>query len=180
MTEMTMSHGPSEYFEKIMAGTSPIPHFIFGTAVRMFNVKVMEDSEIIYENWKPVWIYDAQMKEDKMVTVGEDWDLAVITGRGNTVEEAVDNVYDNLEGFIFKEKYYRTKDDFLADYPTSLINRFNATNGTYYNVPEVVAPEVHEERKVKKVEEEYKKKYDEVKKKLQEIMYGQQNTVQTS
>lgn len=136
MTEMTMAHGPSEYFGKIMEGVNPIEHFKFGTAVRAFNLKVKEDQEVKYENWKPVWIYDAKMEDDKMVTIGEDWDLAVVTGRGQTIEEAVDNVYDNYEGLIFKEKYCRTKEDFLADYPTSIIRRYKAMVGSYFEGPE--------------------------------------------
>lgn len=131
-TEMTMAHGPSEFFERIMALESPIEHFKFGTAVRAFNLKVKEEQEIQTNNWKPVWIYDAKMKEGKVVTVGEDWDLAVVTGRGNSVVEAVENAYNNYEGLLFKEKYCRTKDDFLADYPTSIMRRFNETNEIYY------------------------------------------------
>ena len=131
-TEMCMSHGPSEYFEKIKQGENPIEHFKYGTSVRVFNVKVKEDQEIQVENYKPVWIYDAYMKDGKILTVGEDWDLAVITGRGNSVVEAVENVYNNLRFFTFKEGYMRTKDDFLADYPTSIMRRFNDTKDIYY------------------------------------------------
>ncbi len=77
ITEMCMAHGPSEYFGKIMEKVNPLSHFKFGTAIRAFNLKVKEEQEVMYENWKPVWIYDAKMKDDKMVTIGEDWDLAV-------------------------------------------------------------------------------------------------------
>lgn len=131
-TEMTMAHGPSEYFEKIMLGENPIEHFKFGAAVRMFNLKSKEDHEIVYDNWKPIWVYDVKMKDGKMVTIGEDWDLAVVTGRGNSVLEAVENCYNNCERLTFKEKYYRTKDDFLADYPTSIMRRYNETKDIYY------------------------------------------------
>lgn len=176
MTEMTMAHGPGEYFEKIMAGESPIQHFKFGTSVRMFNMKVKEDMEVQYENWKPVWLYDAYKKDDKMLTVGEDWDLAVLTGRGDTVEEAVDNVYDNLKGFIFKEGYYRTKDDFLADYPTSLINRYNATVGTYFEGEPFKIKDERDDKIIelqKKVQDlNSKSKAADLKEKLRKKLYG--------
>jgi len=135
MTEMTMGHGPSEYFGKIMEGVDPIDHFKFGTAVRAFNLKVKDGHEVMYEpeHWKPIWVYDAKMKDGKMVTIGEDWDLAVITGRGQTIEEAVENVYRNYDWLIFKEKYCRTMDDFLDDYPTSIMRRYNETAGIYYD-----------------------------------------------
>lgn len=131
-TEMTMAHGPSEYFEKIMAGRNPIEHFKYGVAVRAFNVKEGEEQAIEYDNWKPIWLYDAKMKDGKLVTVGECWDLAAITGRGNSVLEAVENAYNNYDRLIFKDKYCRTKEDFMADYPTSIMRRLQETEGIYY------------------------------------------------
>lgn len=176
MTEMTMAHGPGEYFEKVMAGESPIQHFKFGTSVRVFNVKEREDSEIQYENWKPMWVYDAYMKDGKMLTVGEDWDLVVVTGRGNSVQESVDNVYDNLKGLIFKEGYYRTKDDFLADYPTSLIRRYNDTVGVYFE-GEPFEPKDEKDDKIVELQKQLqdlnsKSKAAELKEKLRKKLYG--------
>jgi phosphoribosylamine-glycine ligase len=152
-TEMTMAHGPSEYFGKIMEGVNPIPHFKFGTAVRAFNIKESEDEEIAIQNWKPVWLYDAHMKDDKIMSVGECWDLAVVTGRGNTIEEAVENVYDNYGGLVFKEKYCRSKADFIADYPTSIIRRFKATNGKYFSAPDLADKEEDLEGHAKDIKE---------------------------
>ena len=131
-TEMTMAHGPSEYFEKIMALQSPVEHFRYGVAIRAFNLKVNEEQEIQYDNWKPLWLYDAMLKDGKMVSVGEDWDLAVATGRGNSILEAVENGYNNYNRLIFREKYCRTKEDFLADYPTSIMRRYEETKGVYF------------------------------------------------
>lgn len=133
MTEMTMAHGPSEYFTKIMNKENPIEHFKYGTAVRMFNLKVKEDQAMEVDNYKPVWVYDCYFKDGQMQTVGEDWDLAVITGRGNSVQEAIENVYNNCRFFTFKEKYYRTKSDFESEYPTSIMDRFNKVNGTLFD-----------------------------------------------
>jgi hypothetical protein len=161
MTEMTMAHGPSEYFTKIMNLENPIEHFKFGTAIRAFNLKVKEEQEIIWENWKPIWLYDGKMKDDKIITIGEDWDLAVITGRGQTIEEAVDNVYDNYEGLIFKEKYARSKSDFLEDYPTSIIRRYRGTVGTYFAGPDF-----------KTDEDRNKEKVDDFKEKVKSKLYG--------
>lgn len=161
MTEMTMAHGPSEYFEKIMQMENPIEHFKFGTAVRAFNIKVKEDQEIQFENWKPVWIYDCYMKDGKYLTVGEDWDLAVITGRGQTLQEAVDNVYENYEGFVFKEKYARTKDDFLSRYHTSIVLRYKEMVGMYFTGPE------H-----KTVDELHREELEQFKGKVKSRLYG--------
>lgn len=132
MTEMCMSHGPSEYFEKIMAKQNPLSHFKYGTAVRVFNLNRSDEQEVQFTNWKPVWLYEIRKEEDRFLSVGNCWDLGVVTGRGNSVIESVENCYNNLKGLTFKEKYTRTKEDFLADYPTSIMHRFNETNEIYY------------------------------------------------
>ena len=60
------------------------------------------------------------------MTVGSDWNLAVITGSGKSIDEAVGKMYRNVDGFAFVGAYYRSKDDYLSlDYPTSIINRLN-------------------------------------------------------
>jgi phosphoribosylamine-glycine ligase len=136
MTEMTMAHGPGEYFEKIMSGENPISDFKFGTAIRVFNLNRSEDTEITLGSEKPTWLYEVRKDGDKLVSVGDCWDLGVITGRGNTISEAVDNVYENYETLSFKEKYCRTKADFLADYPTSIIHRYITTNNLMFEAPD--------------------------------------------
>lgn len=136
MTEMTMAHGPASYFEHIMKGENPLD-FTFGTAVRVFNLNRSKDQEINVENEKPIWLYEVKKKDDKMYSVGDCWDLGVVTGRGETLNEAVNNVYENLKFLTFKEKYTRTKDDFMGDYPTSIVHRFKQTNHIYYEVPDI-------------------------------------------
>jgi phosphoribosylamine-glycine ligase len=131
-TEMTMAHGPSEFFEKIMAKQNPLEHFKYGTAVRVFNLNRAEDQEIIMGKWKPAWMFEMQAKDGKNVSIDGCWDLGVITGRGNSVREAIENVYNNYDSLVFKEKYARSKEDFLGDYPTSIMRRFNETNDIYY------------------------------------------------
>lgn len=130
-TEMTMSHGPSSYFEHIMAGENPLD-FKYGTGIRVFNLNRSKDVEVNVGSWKPTWLFEVTKKDDKVVSLGDAWDLAVITGRGDTVEEAIDNVYDNYNTLSFKEKYVRTKADFLADYPTSIMRRLKETEGIYF------------------------------------------------
>lgn len=135
MTEMTMAHGPGRYFGSIMEGKNPLVSK-FGTAARVFNLNRAKDQEISIENEKPVWLYEVKKKDDKMVSVGDCWDLGVITGRGEDIQEAVDNLYDNVNFVVFKEKYIRTKADFLADYPTSIMHRYNGVNHEYFEAPD--------------------------------------------
>lgn len=132
MTEMTMAHGPSEYFTKIMNGENPLEHFKYGAALRVFNLSKSGEQEISYNNHKPIWLYEVTSKDGKIVSAEGGWDLGVVTGRGNSVLESVENLYNNYNRLVFKEKYARTKEDFLADYPTSIMRRLNETEGIYY------------------------------------------------
>lgn len=146
MTEMTMSHGPGAYFEKIMRGENPIQDFKFGTALRVFNLNRSKDQSINIGSWKPTWLYEVKKKDDALISVGDCWDLGVVTGRGNTIEEAVSNVYTNYDTLNFKEKYARTQEDFLADYPTSIMRRFKRTRDLYYDAPDYLTKdEMHKE-----------------------------------
>ncbi len=135
LTEMCMSGGAGKFFESIQEGRNPLKS-TFGVATRVFNLNKQKDSEINVGNDEYTWVYEAKMKDGKMVTLGVFWDLAVMTEEGNTIDEAVDKLYDVLPTLSFKEKYTRTKQDFLSDYPTSIINRFKYINHKYIEAPE--------------------------------------------
>jgi hypothetical protein len=76
---------------------------------------------------RDLWLWDVKRKADgQFLTVGTDWNLAVMTGAGKSIEEAVGNLYKNIEGLAFVGGYFRPKDDYLSlDYPTSILNRVN-------------------------------------------------------
>lgn len=136
MTEMTMSGGATAFFNALMSLQNPL-QATFGTAVRVFNLSRSKDQEIMVENEDNTWLYEVKKVDDKLMSLGDCWDLGVVTGKGETVNEAVDDVYENLDTLSFKEKYTRTKSDFLADYPTSIIHRFLVTNHFAYEVPDI-------------------------------------------
>lgn len=140
MTECAMSGGVIPHFEGIMEGVSPLL-YNFGTAVRIFNLNRTKEQEITDGKPDTSWLYEVKMKDDKLMSVGDCWDLGVVTGVGDTVEEAVDDVYENYKELTFKEKYSRSKEDFLSDYPTSIVHRYKAVNGTYFNAPELTIEE---------------------------------------
>lgn len=131
MTEMSMSGGASNYFTAIMEVKNPLKSK-FGAALRVFNLNRSKDQEIIVGNDEYTWLYEVKKKDDKLVSVGDCWDLGVITGCGETPEEAVEDAYGYLDTLVFKERYTRTKEDFLSDYPTSIMRRFNETKGIYF------------------------------------------------
>jgi hypothetical protein len=107
-----------------------------GTSLRLFNMNRDEDTEQISENitvdYKPeiekdLWLWDVKRNGNKKIlTVGADWNLAIITGAGKSINEAVNKLYKNVDGFSFVGSYYRSEDDYISqDYPTSILNRLN-------------------------------------------------------
>lgn len=162
MTEMAMSGGSSHYFKAIQNSQNPLKAR-FGAAVRVFNLNRTKEQEIaiIDEVKDSVWLYEVTKKDDKMLSVGDCWDLGVVTGTGETVEEAIEATYKNYEGLNFKEKYTRTKDDFLADYPTSIVRRFKAVNGVYFQAPDF-----------KTKDESHKEELEQFKGKVKSKLYG--------
>lgn len=176
LTECAMSGGAIPYFTSIMNGENPLKS-TFGTAVRVFNLNRTPDQEINVGNEEHTWLYEVKKEEDKLMSVGDCWDLGVITGTGDTIEDAVEEVYKNVASLTFKEKYVRTKEDFLSDYPTSIVNRFNATNGTYYNVPAIEVKEDERDKEINTLQMEIqglksKMKATTLREKLRKKLYG--------
>lgn len=135
-TELALAGSASNFFEKIVRKQSPFTLGTVATSVRIFNVARDEDTEHVADNLtvdyrpdieKDLWLWDVRKNQrGNLVTVGTDWNLAVITGVGKSINEAVGKMYRNVEGLSFVGAYYRSKNDFLShDYPTSIINRMN-------------------------------------------------------
>ncbi|MBX3708639.1 MAG: hypothetical protein KIT56_09410 [Gammaproteobacteria bacterium] len=134
-TELAQTGSVTNFFEKIVRKESPFTLGTVGTSVRLFNLN-RDDNEHVAANItidyrseieKDLWLWDVRKNQrGKLVTVGFDWNLAVITGAGKSIDEAVGKMYRNVDGFAFVGAYYRSKDDYLSlDYPTSIINRLN-------------------------------------------------------
>jgi len=135
-TELSLLGSVTPFFEKIVRKESPFTLGTVATSVRIFNLNRDEDTEQIAADMtvdyrseieKDLWLWDVRKNQrGKLVTVGSDWNLAVITGSGKSIDEAVGKMYRSVDGFAFVGAYYRSKDDYLSlDYPTSIINRLN-------------------------------------------------------
>ncbi len=135
-TELALTGSATKFFEKIVRKESPFTLGTVATSVRLFNLSRDEDTEQVSADIaidyrpdieKDLWLWDVRRNQrGKLVTVGVDWNLAVITGAGRSIEEAVGKMYRNVDGFAYVGAYYRSKDDYLSlDYPTSIINRLN-------------------------------------------------------
>lgn len=138
-TELSMSGSCTEYFENVMAGRNPLK-YTFGAAVRMFNLKKHESAIIIKEeDDKDIYVYDERLNKDHIESTGDNWNLLVAAGVGNTVEKAVDKAYEAMEKVAFTGGYIRPKFDFLSrEYQNSIPNRFDFTNKWLYNVKSLI------------------------------------------
>ena len=74
MTEMAMAGSPSNYFNKIMAGESPLGTQ-FGAALRTFNLNRTKDQEINVGSPESTWLYEVRKDDEKLVSVGDCWDF---------------------------------------------------------------------------------------------------------
>lgn len=185
MTEMCMSEGTGKYFESIVNGKDPLKSQ-FGAAVRLFNLNRSKDVQIITEGVEDyVWLYEVTSKDGEMVSIGDCWDLGVVTSEGDTIEEAIDKLYETVDKVVFKEKYYRSKADFLAKYPTSIIERFEVINHKYIEatgikVYDSVRDELKQEltkeyeSKYESLKNDYDMKYSKVKSLIKDIIYGEE------
>lgn len=135
-TELALAGTATQFFEKIVNKEAPFSLGTVATSVRVFNLNRDENTEQVAANMaidyrkeieKDLWLWDVRKNQrGKLVTVGSDWNLAVITGCGKSIDEAVGKMYRNVDGFAFVGAYYRSKDDYLSlDYSSSIINRLN-------------------------------------------------------
>lgn len=135
-TELSQARSINDFFESVVHKKSPLVLGTIACSVRIFNLNRDEDTEQISEgmtiDFKPeiekdLWLWDVKKNErGKLVCVGSDWNLAIITGTGKSIDEAIGKVYKNVEGFSFVGAYYRSQDDYLShDYGSSIINRLN-------------------------------------------------------
>jgi hypothetical protein len=134
-TELSQLPSVHHFFESVVAKRNPFTLGTVGASVTLFNLsqdpaerRVLAGASIDYSEalQKDIWAYDIykRTKNDRVRIVGYDWQLSPITGSGESIDEAVRNLYRNVERFFLANVYYRPKSDFLSmDYPTSILNR---------------------------------------------------------
>lgn len=160
-TNLAMCESVTSFFTSCLEGKNPLIHD-FGSAVRMFNLKNHAEVPIILDDDKEVWLYNGKMKEDKLVSVGNCWELYVCTAGGKTIKEAVDLSYEELDKTSFTNGYYRPKFDFVSkDYKNSIMNRYDFTVEWLYGKRDTSLDTKDEskERKLKQMREDLDKLY---------------------
>jgi len=134
-TELAQCGSVDNFFTNLVKKRNPFTLGTVASSVRVFNMNHDDDDAVssnILVNYKPevekdVWLWDVQKNSrGNLVSVGSDWNLAIITGAGKSINEAVNKLYRNVDGFAFVGAYYRPKDDYVSmDYISSILNRIN-------------------------------------------------------
>lgn len=135
-TELSQVKTVNDFFASSVERSPALKPGTVGTSLRIFNMNKDQDTEQLSENmkvdYKPeiekdLWLWDVKRNNgERILTVGSDWNLAIITGSGKSINEAVNKLYKNVDGFSFVGSYYRSEHDFISlDYPTSILSRLN-------------------------------------------------------
>jgi phosphoribosylamine-glycine ligase len=129
--EIVMAGSASSFFEAIVNSKNPFEEE-FAVTSRVFNIlpngKMMENGLIQYDEEieEYVFVYDMKEENERKVTTAVSWDTAIITGCGESLEESIEELYNNLDKFDFEAGYYRSKIDFLSkSYPSAIMTRYN-------------------------------------------------------
>jgi hypothetical protein len=134
-TELAQCSSVHHYFSSVIEKKNPFNLGTLATSVLILNPATDEETgrpvEGVRVDYKPeaeknLWLWDVRREGDRLVSVGYDWNLAAITAAGESIDEAVNSMYETVDAFSFAGAYYRPKSDFLSlDYPTSILNRVN-------------------------------------------------------
>jgi hypothetical protein len=122
------------FFEKLIKGQNPL-NKKYGVGVRFFNENQDKDRYVeggLSISWEPeidkqIFLYDVKRDKDgRLVTAGYEQDLGVITGVGDTIEEAANAAYEAIKKISFRDIAYRPMSDFISmDYSQSIFNRLS-------------------------------------------------------
>lgn len=150
-TELCTFRMISDYFEKLVKGEELFGSGQtkrFGCSIRAFNLvddekskgmKVKDALIIADRNDKNIWLLDVKDVDGTLYNCGMDKDLMVITGSGDTINEAVESAYLLEKDVSWVGKYTRPKHDFLSTvYATSILNRFRQIKPLFFNeIPDI-------------------------------------------
>lgn len=136
LSELALRDDKAGFFEALMASRSPYEGRAgdFAASVRIFNfspsnglIRVPEGKVIDADEdtWRDLWLFDVKKERGEIVTVGTDYQVAVVTGVGSTIQDAANHCYKYVEGVRLDDKVYRPKEDYLSTkYASSIPNRY--------------------------------------------------------
>jgi len=117
----------TDYFDKIVRGQDPYT-YKYGTSLALYTLGYDHEFAGFPQSGIPVniedgyesdfFMYQVKKIKNRIITVGyrcfSSAPLGYVTGRGETIESAVENLYTHLKRFSLKGIYYRPESDFLS------------------------------------------------------------------
>jgi hypothetical protein len=129
--EIASTGSVEKWVEKIVSKENFGSDKPFGTAMRVFN-KQQRDPK---KGWQEMVIgnmadpnffgWDIRSEDGKIYTVGYDSNVYVISGSGDTVKAAINDLYKNDEKIVFDSGYSLEKRDWFDDeWPENILHRY--------------------------------------------------------
>jgi len=133
--ELAQVGSVKKFFEDIVNRKNPFDEAAapYGASVRLFNIAKPTDTGWALKSGKliaeedatdQVWPMYVRKSGKSMVNTKYDWDIAVVTGQGDTPHEAIENAYKNSERVVFPDLYQLPIESFLSTrYAESVLSR---------------------------------------------------------
>ena len=128
--EISSEGGVEAWIKKIKSTYNFGKEKSYGTALRIFNKQRIDPKKgwqemVICDPKDPnVFLWDIREENKKLYTVGYDSNTYVVSGSGNTVKDAINDLYKNDEHVVFDSGYSLEKHDwFDTEYPENILHR---------------------------------------------------------
>ena len=135
-TELATLPSVGYYFEKLLRGEDiydPKECKRFGASFRIFRVavfgksrdKIKSEDIILPKGFdKDVWLWDVKKTSKGLETANYDYNVAVVTGSGDTLEEAFRNAYENTKKIVFNGFHWQLDMVLNRNYKNNIPERF--------------------------------------------------------
>jgi phosphoribosylamine-glycine ligase len=135
-TELSTLPSAGYYFEKLLRGEDiydPKECKRFGASFRIFRVAVFGESRdkiksediILPQGFdKDIWLWDVKKTSKGLETANYDYNVAVVTGAGETLEEAFQKAFENTKKIVFNGYHWQLDMVLNRSYKNNIPERF--------------------------------------------------------
>jgi hypothetical protein len=135
-TELSTLPSVGYYFEKLLRGEDvydPKECKRFGASFRIFRRvefgeprdKIKSEDIILPEGFdKDIWLWDVKKTSKGLETANYDYNVAVVTGAGETLEEAFQNAFENTKKIVFNGFHWQLDMVLNRSYKNNIPERF--------------------------------------------------------
>ena len=142
-TELSMAYQngkmATNYFNSIIQGQNPLTN-LFGASTAVYSIEpddkfpemVKQDMPLFMTDKAAKNFYGMQIRKqgDQLMNVGyrkyDDCPMGYVVGRGNTIDQALEIIFESLLKTSYKGLYHRSEEDFKTfKNCTSVVHRYN-------------------------------------------------------